>query len=109
MVTTTLTKIIMVTMCSGGGYTTPQFDGGTFESAISPNALTRRTPFSLTKQISKVVFKGGGTILPAPKMDSLFTSKPPEFMASVGASLNVAVDDLADVLHTFFLNVCRKR
>ena len=56
-------------------------------------------------RISKAVFKGGGSILPAPKMDSVFVSKPPEFMTSVGASLNVAVNELADVLHTFFLNV----
>jgi hypothetical protein len=48
---------------------------------------------------------GQGSILPAPKMDSLFASKPPEFMQSVGASLNVGVNELADVLHTFFLNV----
>jgi hypothetical protein len=30
---------------------------------------------------------------------------PPEFIASVEASLNLAVNELADVLHTFFLNV----
>jgi len=38
-------------------------------------------------------------------MDSLFLSKPPEFMTSAGGSLNVAVNELADVLRTFFLNV----
>ena len=37
-------------------------------------------------------------------MDSLFKTKPPEFMTTVGASLNVGVNALADVLHTFFLN-----
>ena len=35
----------------------------------------------------------------------LVPTKPPEFMTSVGASLNVGVNELADVLHTFFLNV----
>ena len=38
-------------------------------------------------------------------MDTLFSSKPQEFIDSVGASLNVGVNELADVLHTFFLNV----
>ena len=38
-------------------------------------------------------------------MDSLFSTKPPNFIASVGASLNLGVNELADVLHTFFLNV----
>lgn len=35
----------------------------------------------------------------------LFPSKPPEFMRSVGASLNIRVHEIADVLHTFFLNM----
>ncbi len=29
----------------------------------------------------------------------------PEFIESVGGSLNKGVNELADVLHTFFLNV----
>lgn len=46
-----------------------------------------------------------GDVSPAPQMDSLYKTKPPEFMTSVGASLNLGVNELADVLHTFFLNV----
>jgi hypothetical protein len=50
-------------------------------------------------------FAGQGRILPAPTMDSLYATKPPSFMDSVGAALTLGVNELADVLHTFFLNV----
>jgi hypothetical protein len=84
---------------------TAKFEGGTFESAIAPDSLVRRTPFVATRRVSKAVFKGKGAILPAKKMDMLVPTKPPEFMASVGAALNIGVNELADVLHTFFVNV----
>jgi hypothetical protein len=83
----------------------PQFNAGTFESAIMLDSLVRRTAFNATKRVAKVAFSGKGSILPARKMDMLFSTKPPEFMTSVGASLNLGVNELADVLHTFFLNV----
>ena len=38
-------------------------------------------------------------------MDFHFALKPPQFINSVGASLNLGVNELADVLHTFFVNV----
>ena len=41
-------------------------------------------------------------------MDALFSKKPQEFMDSVAASLNVRVNELADVLHTFCLNVVQE-
>ena len=50
-------------------------------------------------------FVGGSGVLPALRMDTLFATKPQEFIGSVGASLNFGVNELADVLHTFFLNV----
>lgn len=84
---------------------TPSLTAPTFQSAISLDSLVRRTPYTATRRVSRAIFVGGGAILPAPKMDSLFSSKPQEFMTSVGASLNVGVNELADVLHTFFLNV----
>jgi hypothetical protein len=83
---------------------TSKFNAGTFESAITLDSLVRRSPFNATKRVAKAVFKGQGSLLPAKKMDMLFSTKPPEFMTSVGASLNVGVNELADVLHTFFLN-----
>ena len=38
-------------------------------------------------------------------MDRLYTGgRPQEFIDSIGESLNLAVNELADVLHRFFLN-----
>ena len=84
---------------------TGSFNAGTFESAISLDSLVRRTPYTAVRRISHDTFTGRGTILPAPMMDSLFSTKPLEYIASTGASLNLGVNELADVLHTFFLNV----
>jgi hypothetical protein len=81
------------------------FNEGVFESFIDGDTLVRRTPFTAARRISQATFAGKGAILPAPTMDRLFPSKPQSFMDSVGASLNLAVNELADVLHTFFLNV----
>jgi len=40
-------------------------------------------------------------------MDNLYTKKKEEdpYWESVGHSLNLGVNELADVLHTFYLNV----
>ena len=38
-------------------------------------------------------------------MDSLWASKPQTYLDSIGHSLNLGVNELADVLHAFFLNV----
>lgn len=84
---------------------TPAFNGGTFEAAISLDSLVRRTPYTATRRVSRVVFAGDEDILPATQMDGLFNTKPPQFVTSAGASLNLGVNELADVLHTFFLNV----
>ena len=48
---------------------------------------------------------GRGRILPAEEMDALYAARPQRYTDSIGASLNLAVNELADVLHTFFLNV----
>jgi hypothetical protein len=84
---------------------TRSFDEGVFESFIVLDSLVRRTPFTAVRRISRETFAGGGSILPASIMDSLYTTRPPEFMESVGHSLSLGVNELADVLHTFFLNV----
>jgi hypothetical protein len=84
---------------------TPAFNGGTFESAVSLDSLVRRSPYTATRRVSRVAFAGDEDILRATQMDTLFSTKPPAFMTSVGASLNLGVNEVADVLHTFFLNV----
>ncbi len=86
---------------------TATFDGGTFEDAIDLDSLVRRTPYTAARRISRATFAGqeDDDILPAPTMDGLYSTKPTEFMDSVRGSLNVGVNELADVLHTFYLNV----
>jgi hypothetical protein len=49
--------------------------------------------------------RGEGAILPATQMDSLWATKPQSYVDSIGHSLNFGVNELADVLHKFFLDV----
>jgi hypothetical protein len=84
---------------------TDSFNAGAFESAIALGSLVHRSPFVAARRISHATFAGQGNILSASRMDALFPTKPPEFIASVKAFLNLAVNELADVLHTFFVNV----
>jgi hypothetical protein len=77
----------------------------TFNGFVNPDALVARRPYTATRRVSRAAFVGQGSILPAQKMDVLFAKKPQEFINSAGASLNLVVNELADVLHTFFLNV----
>ena len=78
-----------------------------FESHIELDKLVRRRPYTAVKRISKVTSQGRGEILPAEEMDDLYAGnpKPREFIDSAGCSLNLVVNELADVLHTFYLNV----
>ncbi len=56
------------------------------------------------KRISKATAGGKGKILWATKMDQLCCSASPAFLDSIGHSLNLGVNELADVLHTFYVN-----
>jgi hypothetical protein len=51
--------------------------------------------------------KGEGNILSAAMMDSLYPQRQTNqsYKNSVGAASNLGVDETADVLHAFFLNV----
>ncbi len=87
---------------------TASLTAATFRNFIELDTLVNRTPYTVTRRVARAVFVGQGSqgdILPAPRMDVLFSTKPAEFVNSVGASLNVGVNELADVLHTFYLNV----
>ena len=57
------------------------------------------------RRISLSVAKGKGTILSAAQMDSLWATKPQPYLDCIGHSLNLGVNELADVLHTYFVNV----
>jgi hypothetical protein len=86
---------------------TASFDDGVFESFIVLESLVRRTPYTAVRRISRATAKGDGDILSAAMMDSLYPQRETHqgYRNSVGASLNLGVNELADVLHTFFLNV----
>jgi hypothetical protein len=84
---------------------TKSFNGGTFESFIQADGLERRKTFTAVKRISKATAGGQGKILHAGAMEQRFDTKGQEYVDSVGHSLNLGVNELADVLHTFFLNV----
>ncbi len=79
---------------------------GVFEDFVVADSLVRRRPFTAVKRISKITSGGKGKILKATEMDDLYENgRPQRFVDSVGHSLNLGVNELADVLHTFFLNV----
>jgi hypothetical protein len=85
---------------------TATFAAGHFESAVALDNLVNRTPYTAVKRISRATGRGQGVILSAREMEDLQDHRDdPQFLASVGASLNLAVNELADVLHTFYLNV----
>ena len=88
---------------------TRSFSAGHFENYIRLDRLSRRTPYTAVKKISKATGKGKGKILGARRMDELYPEKKNNqpFKNSVGHSLNTGVNNLADVLHTFYLNVVR--
>ena len=52
------------------------------------DGLVRRRSFTAVKMISKATSEGLGDILPATTMDTLYTTRPANFVTSVGASLN---------------------
>ena len=86
---------------------TKSFNGGHFESYIELDRLVRRTPYTAVKIISKITARGRGKIYWPAVMDALYPEKNEnqEYMDSVGHSLNLGVNTLADVLHSFYLNI----
>ena len=85
---------------------TETFAAGHFEAAVALDNLVTRTPYTAVKRVSRATGKGQGTILSAREMEDLQDQRgDPQFLASVGASLNLGVNELADVLHTFYVNV----
>lgn len=81
-------------------------DDDDFTDFIVLDSLVQRTPYTAVKKISKATAEGSGNILSAADViDKFDNNRDDEFVDSVGASLNLGVNTLADVLHTFFLNV----
>lgn len=78
-----------------------------FTGFITESTLVRRTPYTAVKRISKATSQGKDEIMSFAVMDATYVNKSGNdaYLASIGHSLNLAVNELADVLHTFFLNV----
>jgi hypothetical protein len=75
-----------------------------FKSYIKAGDLVRRRPYTAVQRISQAASEGQGNILTAEGMDALYPEKTAEWYDSIGASLNLAVNELASVLHRFYLN-----
>lgn len=86
---------------------TSAYEGGTFEGAIESDGFDRRSAYDTVVWIGRHVHEGGGKILPASLMDDLWDDKDQTYRASVSASLNKAVNGIADMLHTFYLDVVK--
>jgi hypothetical protein len=86
-----------------GGYTS-DFTAGVFESYVEAGSLVRRRPYTAVTRIAKATSEGQGDVLPAAEMHALFPDKEREWLDSVGASLNLASNEIAGVLHRFYLN-----
>ena len=84
---------------------TASFNAGHFEIFIVLDSLVRRSAYTVVKRISLATARGKGDILSAAEMDSRWPTKGQAYLDSIGHSLNLGVNELADVLHTFFLNV----
>lgn len=87
------------------GRRTEAFDTGHFEDYIVADSLVLRTPCTAVKRISKVTAGGRGDSFWAMKMDAEYADKNDAFVRSVGLALNLGVNELADVLHRFFVGV----
>ena len=84
---------------------TDSFEEGHFEQYLQPASLVRRRPYTAVKRISLRVLRGDGAFLPATTMDAKYRDdRDQAFIDSTGNALNLAVNELADVLHRFFLN-----
>jgi hypothetical protein len=86
---------------------TDSFEEGVFERYIQPDNLVRRRPFTAVRRVSLAVAQGQGALLSAEEMDAHWSNKDQAYIDSVGEALNVVVNELADVLHRFWLNEVR--
>lgn len=89
---------------------TKSFNGGTFESYVAEDGLTRRSAYTAVRRISKVTALGNGEIPDAREMIRLYKEErgSRRHLDAIGKSLNLGVNELADVLHTFYLSVVQK-
>ena len=67
--------------------------------------MQRRSAYDATVWIGRIAHEGGGAVLPAFLMDDLWDEKDQVYVNSVAESLNNAVNAIADMLHTFYLDI----
>ena len=80
---------------------TDRFDDGVFESYINPDGLQVRRAHEAGATVSRAASQGIGDILSAAQMDAHYGNRDQQYLDSVGAVLNLVVNELADVLHKF--------
>jgi nucleoid-associated protein YgaU len=83
---------------------TDSFEEGEFETDIIADGLTEIDAYDAVVIISKSTAEGNGDIKSAEWMDINYNNRNEEYFDSVGASLNLGVNTLADVLHTLYIN-----
>lgn len=73
---------------------------------VSEAQVVKRTPYDAIESVSMAVAKGNTEILTPEEADSFYEDNKDadELKISVGASLNLAVHETANVLHSFYLN-----
>ena len=91
------------------GSLTPSFaGGGVFEKFIHAGGLLRRNAYDAVVDTGTFTHAGKVPVLAPAEMDRRFdpTASPdPVFIGSIGATLNKAVNETANMLHSFFQDV----
>ncbi|UCG85759.1 MAG: zinc dependent phospholipase C family protein [Gemmatimonadota bacterium] len=83
---------------------TKDFTADAFGSYLKAGDLVRRRPYTAVQRIARATSEGQGDILAAEQMNPLFADKTQPWLDSLGASLNFAANEIAGVLHRFYLN-----
>lgn len=88
-----------------GSKTPSRNSGGLFDSYMSANNMVLRKPYAAVKFTARRTFFGGGEVLSAQEMDSRYAQRnsDDEYKDSVGNALNYAANQIADVLHRFYV------
>jgi hypothetical protein len=83
---------------------TSDFTAAVFDPYVEAGELVRRRPYTAVTRIAKATSDGEGSILGAEQMKRLYGDETEEWLDSIGASLNLAANEIAGVLHRFYLN-----
>jgi hypothetical protein len=93
-----------------GAMTPSPSGGGVFEAFIVPDGLEARRAYDAVIRTGRFTWSGASPVLPPRDMDARFDKSPPPnpaWIASIGACLNKAVNEAADMLFGFHQTVVR--